>query len=443
MALIAGVYWSVSFLINQDSEVIQSSQPSASPEESVFSNEDNTVYQAPPKVIFSFSWDDAAFSLQSENWYQNLGSGGYHQVSGIESSQEADNTILTSDETISFSYDTEPDSIIYEVFDQNTDTLVLSEETTDSTIPVMSEQGDYLYVITFLWNDDHRLYTGEYRYTLPLFVDLPAYFEFSKLSVKQGDFIKITAYNVNDDQVPVVNQSVFNRFKLFKSGYTYEGFLPAGYYTGKGTYELEYGFLGEPLLKESLTVLPYDFKIQYLWINETLAAATKNDESSAEYNKYFSPTRWQSNEQAYYTESFVLPATGHLSTEFGENRYTNGLPTSYHHSGLDIGNEIDSPIYATNRGKVVLSMYLIMTGNTIVIDHGQGLFSVYFHMNSTIAKEGDMVERGEQIGYMGTTGFSTGSHLHFTMSFFDTNIDPGYLLVGEPITKENAEEYLN
>jgi murein DD-endopeptidase MepM/ murein hydrolase activator NlpD len=120
----------------------------------------------------------------------------------------------------------------------------------------------------------------------------------------------------------------------------------------------------------------------------------------------------------------------------------NDAPTSFRHSGLDIAAPTGTPIVATNNGRVTLSMDLILTGNTIVIDHGQGLFSVYYHMHERFVEEGHLVERGETIGTVGSTGFSTGPHLHFTMSYYRHNLEPGYFLVGEPITFENAHRYL-
>ena len=88
----------------------------------------------------------------------------------------------------------------------------------------------------------------------------------------------------------------------------------------------------------------------------------------------------------------------------------------------------------------MLAMPLIITGNSIVIDHGEGLFSVYFHLDKIFVKEGEMVTRGQLVGAVGSTGFSTGPHLHFTMSYYRFDIEPGFLLYGETITKGN---YLN
>jgi murein DD-endopeptidase MepM/ murein hydrolase activator NlpD len=142
----------------------------------------------------------------------------------------------------------------------------------------------------------------------------------------------------------------------------------------------------------------------------------------------------------YYTESFLLPTQGKLTTEFGEARYVNGSLTTYRHAGIDIAAPRNADVLATNTGKVMLAMPLIITGNSIVIDHGEGLFSVYFHLDKLFVKEGEMVTRGQLIGAVGSTGFSTGPHLHFTMSYYRFDIEPGFLLYGETITKGN---YLN
>ncbi|MCK5811747.1 MAG: M23 family metallopeptidase [Clostridiales bacterium] len=388
--------------------------------------------QKPPIVTLTPSFGMLFISNIEQTWYQN-----HTQTFSL-----SDNTVITSlDEIITINSNKEADMITLQVFNKS-DELVINDLIVDCIIPILDVQGTYTYKISMIWSDPLIGYIGRYDYEFLVDVDLPINYIFSKTTILQGDIIKLTIKNVNKDETPIINQSLFSKFTLYRDGNDYIGYLPAGYWTSVGDYIIEHGIEGQSLKTTHITVNKYPYKIQWLYIDETLAAATKNNESSAEYTKYFVPVRQQSNQDAYYTESFIIPAYGGLSTEFGENRYVNGAPTSYHHSGLDIGNEIGSPIYATNRGKVVLSMYLIMTGNTIVIDHGQGLFSVYFHMDKLYANESDMVNRGEQIGEMGTTGFSTGSHLHFTMSYFDTNIEPGFILVGEPITKENYQQYL-
>ena len=82
-----------------------------------------------------------------------------------------------------------------------------------------------------------------------------------------------------------------------------------------------------------------------------------------------------------------------------------------------------------------------MTGNTVIINHGQGVFSSYLHLNEININEGDMVDTGQLIGAVGTTGFSTGPHLHFSISFYRMNLEPGYFIYGEPVTYDNYNGY--
>jgi murein DD-endopeptidase MepM/ murein hydrolase activator NlpD len=183
-------------------------------------------------------------------------------------------------------------------------------------------------------------------------------------------------------------------------------------------------------------ILARDYKIQYLIVDPQTEQETRNDAAYAEYYKYYTPVRNQSEPSRYYTDSFIWPVNGKLTTEFGETRYVNDFPTTYRHQGLDLAAPSGTAVKATNRGKVVLSRSLILTGNTVMIDHGEGLFSVYHHMNSLSVNIGDIVERGQKIGEVGSTGFSTGPHLHFMISYYTTNLEPGYFIIGEPIKNE-------
>lgn len=103
------------------------------------------------------------------------------------------------------------------------------------------------------------------------------------------------------------------------------------------------------------------------------------------------------------------PVTGY----FGEQRSFNGGPVSGHHGGTDFGAEEGTPVTATNAGFVVLARELAVRGNMVIIDHGGGVFSGYAHMSELRVTEGQAVSTGEVIGLVGTTGLSTGPHLHW------------------------------
>ena len=126
----------------------------------------------------------------------------------------------------------------------------------------------------------------------------------------------------------------------------------------------------------------------------------------------------------YWKDEFTRPVQGYVTSLFGTQRiYNTGVVYSYH-KGLDLANKQGTPVHSANRGRVVLAEPLPLNGNCVVIDHGQWLFSMYFHMHTILVHPGDVVEKGDQIGTIGTTGISTGPHLHWEMHIGDIAIDP-------------------
>lgn len=112
-----------------------------------------------------------------------------------------------------------------------------------------------------------------------------------------------------------------------------------------------------------------------------------------------------------------------ISGYFGEQRSFNGGPVGGHHGGTDFGASAGTPIQATNDGVVVLAETLAVRGNMVIIDHGGGVFSGYAHMEAMQVTVGDDVAQGQVIGHVGTTGLSTGAHLHWELSVAGVLVD--------------------
>ena len=134
-------------------------------------------------------------------------------------------------------------------------------------------------------------------------------------------------------------------------------------------------------------------------------------------------------DSALYSAGFIRPVKGgRITGVFGSQRILNGIPKSTH-NGLDIAAPRGTPVYAATDGIVQLTgKNFYYSGNLILLDHGQGLSSIYIHLHTIDVNEGQKVKKGQLIGQIGTTGRSTGPHLHWGVQWFDKRIDPMSLL---------------
>ena len=125
--------------------------------------------------------------------------------------------------------------------------------------------------------------------------------------------------------------------------------------------------------------------------------------------------------------AFICPVEGGLSSAFGLSRMMNGQRRSPH-TGVDFETEEGTPVWACNRGVVVLSDQLFFSGKSVILDHGWGFYSMYFHLSEARVGEGDRVSRGAMVGRVGSTGRSTEPHLHWAIRIRGARVDPFSLL---------------
>jgi murein DD-endopeptidase MepM/ murein hydrolase activator NlpD len=128
-----------------------------------------------------------------------------------------------------------------------------------------------------------------------------------------------------------------------------------------------------------------------------------------------------------WSGQFAAPADAAISDVFGSERIFNGK-TSSPHQGLDFRVPTGTPVAAMNDGTVLLARLLYFEGNFVVIDHGQGLLTLYLHLSEFKVKEGDPVKRGQIVGLSGGTGRATGPHLHVAVRWQGTYLDPARLM---------------
>ncbi len=133
--------------------------------------------------------------------------------------------------------------------------------------------------------------------------------------------------------------------------------------------------------------------------------------------------------QKFWNGPFVRPNQGEVTTVFGVRRYYNGkFAEDYYHRGVDYGGAQGSPVVAPAPGRVALvgreADGFEIHGNTVGIDHGQGVLSILIHLSRIDVKEGDMVRAGQVVGAVGSTGASTGPHLHWGLYVNGQAVDP-------------------
>jgi murein DD-endopeptidase MepM/ murein hydrolase activator NlpD len=121
---------------------------------------------------------------------------------------------------------------------------------------------------------------------------------------------------------------------------------------------------------------------------------------------------------------FIFPSSGPITAPFGDGRSYNGAPVSSRHSGTDFGAEEGSPVIASARGRVAFAGYLATRGNSVMIDHGGGVFTGYHHMSRIDVVEGQEMAQGQLVGAVGATGLATGPHLHWELIVAGVNVDP-------------------
>lgn len=132
-------------------------------------------------------------------------------------------------------------------------------------------------------------------------------------------------------------------------------------------------------------------------------------------------------EERLWSGPFLRPVPGELTTAFGMRRIINGQRRSPH-AGVDLRAEEETPVLACNSGAVVLVDQLFFSGKSVILDHGWGIYSMYFHLSAALATEGDRVRTGDLLGRVGSTGRSTRPHLHWGIRINGARVDPLSLL---------------
>lgn len=179
-----------------------------------------------------------------------------------------------------------------------------------------------------------------------------------------------------------------------------------------------------------ITVNETPFEVQYIDVPAEQADLLATGLRPAE-DRYMRNVLENFSPEVRWNGVFLLPSEGFRTSPFGARRsYQGGAPTGYH-GGIDLAAPEGTPIYAAADGVVVMAEPLFVRGNVVMIDHGVGVHTLYFHLSQLNVSVGQTVTAGELLGLMGTTGLSTGSHLHWEVRIGNVFVDPDEWLTQE------------
>ena len=180
--------------------------------------------------------------------------------------------------------------------------------------------------------------------------------------------------------------------------------------------------------KHPFSVRSKKYKTQYLTIkNKRKVNPTKKDIERIIKEKKIIGAVFRSWRETNVETEFIAPVNGPFSSPFGLRRFFNKQPRRPH-SGLDIAAKEGAPIYAPAAGLITNTGDYFFNGNSIFIDHGQGLITMYCHLSEVIMKKGQKVKQGDLIGKVGMTGRVTGPHLHWSVNLNNTRVEPTLFL---------------
>ena len=317
---------------------------------------------------------------------------------------------------------------------RNEDGKTVFEGTVDKLQEYLpTKNGVYDVSVIAAWKDGGRTgFDGFCTYSFRVSYDLPCTVQAAQVSVVQGQPLLVYIRNADADELEVSATGIKYEPYFLEKDDLRVLIYPTHYNTPAGTGSIEIT-TGDGTVTIPFTIQKFVFKEQRLTISEELSETTVNNDTA---NYVYTITVQALNNEVdageiYFTEPFIQPVEGEITTEFGMKRYVNGEPQSTH-AGIDIAAEEGTPVPASNAGRVVFADELQLTGNTVVIEHGSGIKTWYYHMSELTVTEGQMVERGETIGLVGSTGFSTGPHLHFAVTVDGVYFSPWYLFGSLP-----------
>ncbi len=234
-----------------------------------------------------------------------------------------------------------------------------------------------------------------------------------------GDIVIVT---VKDVAGPV--EGKFNDKKLYfrAANGSFTAVLGIDLYTEPGDYTLAIT-AQDKVLSRQVSVVKKKYPVQKLTLPKDMVELSPENEARADREQKKVAAIWPNETGQVWLGNFVNPREGEISTKFGLRRVINGI-TKNPHSGVDVAAEEGQEVHAPNNAVVTMVDNQFYSGNSVILDHGQGIYTMFFHLSKVLVQEGQQVKKGEVIALVGSTGRSTGAHLHWGVRMQGARVDP-------------------
>jgi hypothetical protein len=297
-----------------------------------------------------------------------------------------------------------------------------------------SRNGDYCLTVNLHYDEDEAYDAADFSYQFNFTIDVQPVVAFSSDRAVQGDILRVTADMGFETEAPTIESDLglCAFIPVEGSDNCYEAYVPVGYSQPASARDILVHAGGKEFTGH-VVIVPADFEVERFDMPQETIDATMNVPGAGEDYKQKLGTLAEERYiiwEKLWDGQFIQPVEGVITSSFGLYRYINGSATPSRHQGIDIAVPEGTPVPASNRGQVVFADFVIMTGNTVVIEHGAGLKTIYMHLSEIDCEAGDMVEQGDIIGLVGSTGYSTGPHLHFEVRIGDRSVSPWPLIDG-------------
>jgi murein DD-endopeptidase MepM/ murein hydrolase activator NlpD len=239
-----------------------------------------------------------------------------------------------------------------------------------------------------------------------------------------GDIMIVTVKGLNG---PV--EGTFNSKKIYFNavGDSFRAVVGIDLFMEPGSYALDIAAGSSSAEHRTVVVQKKEYPVQHLQLPKGMVELSPENEARVERELKLTNSIWPSETGRSWDGVFVNPREGKISTVFGVRRFMNKIPKSPH-TGVDVEAEEGDPVRAPNNGTVTLVDNLYYSGNSVVLDHGQGIFTMFFHLSKVLVKSGQQVRKGDVIALVGSTGRSTGAHLHWGVRMQGARVDPQELI---------------